>query len=128
MDKLRPKELLLNGFLLWLIPFLVSFFIYPLRETNRGLFESIMPLTITVVVIFLSIRFFSKSTYTAKEGLLVGFIWLLISVAIDAVMFIFGPIQMSLTEYVQDIGLTYFIIPMITAGYADNKKKVEEKS
>ncbi len=43
---MRPKSLpkaLLFGFLLWLIPFLVAFLIFPIRLSTPALFESIMP-------------------------------------------------------------------------------------
>lgn len=36
------------GFLIWLIPFIVAFVIFPLRESARPLFESIMPVAVTV--------------------------------------------------------------------------------
>ena len=42
---------LLFGFLVWLIPFVAAFAIFPLRQSARPLFESIMPVTVTAVVV-----------------------------------------------------------------------------
>ena len=33
------------GILIWLIPFLISFVVFPLKDSNRPLFESIMPIS-----------------------------------------------------------------------------------
>ena len=42
------RKAVLFGFLIWLIPFVVAFIIFPLRESSRPLFESIMPVTVAV--------------------------------------------------------------------------------
>jgi len=54
------KRMLAYGFLIWLIPFLVSLVIFPLKNTNRGLFESIMPIVLSACVAFFSISYFSE--------------------------------------------------------------------
>ncbi len=38
------KKALLFGFLLWVIPFVIAFLIFPIRNSDRPLFESIMPI------------------------------------------------------------------------------------
>lgn len=40
-------KIILFGIFDWLVPFLVSIFIYPLKTAGSPLFESIMPLVIT---------------------------------------------------------------------------------
>jgi hypothetical protein len=40
----------------------------------------------------------------------------LISIVIDLFMFMWGPMKMSIGDYMADIGLTYLIIPAITVG------------
>jgi hypothetical protein len=51
----------------------------------------------------------------ARDGLFVGLVWLAICVLIDAPLMLFGgPMQMSLTAYLGDIGLTYLAIPLVT--------------
>ena len=106
------------GLLIWLIPFIVSFIIFPLREENRPLFESIMPVILTLAVMKLSILYFLKTDKDfLKEGILIGVIWFMISIIIDLVMFLpESSWQMSISEYMADIGITYFIILVIPIG------------
>lgn len=114
------------GFLVWLIPFAVSFIVFPLKTTMRPLFESIMPLVLTIVVISLAYYYINTLDVNyVKEGFLIGIIWFIINIAIDLFMFLpASPMQMSFPDYMMDIGLTYVIIPVITIGmgYMANSK------
>jgi hypothetical protein len=101
------------GFLVWLIPFSASFPIIELRESNRALFESIMPVVLTLTVLLFSILFFKKvDKEYFKEGIIVGFIWFILSIMINLIMFLPGnsPMHMDFISYMMDIGLTYLII------------------
>jgi hypothetical protein len=42
------KKTLLYGVLIWLITFTIAFLIFPIHETNRVFFESIMPVVISI--------------------------------------------------------------------------------
>ena len=59
---------------------------------------------------------------------MLGILWSAISVTIDLIMFMQGPMKMSFADYVEDIGLTYLIIPAITIGfgYLIEKKRRKE--
>lgn len=107
------------GFLIWLIPFLVAFLIFPLRDANRPLFESVMPVVVSICVVFFAVLYFNKlDRRFIKEGILVGIVWFVISLAIDLLMFMpESPMQMSFTDYMADIGLTYLIMPTVTVGF-----------
>jgi len=71
----------LFGFLLWLITFAVSVLIFPLRMSQRPLFESIMPVVIAIWTVFFSILYLSgKKRDILKEGIFIGIAWLLISI------------------------------------------------
>jgi len=112
------KQTLLFGFLIWLIPFLVALALYSIHETNRPLFESIMPNAIAISTVIFSVLYFKKVNGNyLKEGLLLGVVWLIISIVIDLTMFMQGPMKMGFADYLMDIGLTYFIIPTITIGF-----------
>lgn len=116
--KSKLLKIILWGLLVWVIPFVVAFFIFPLRQNERPLFESIMPVVLTAVTIIASLLYFSKVEVNfLKEGLLVGLIWLLISLAIDLLLFMQGPMKMALLDYLKDIGFTYLIIPAVTLGF-----------
>ncbi|MDY6964723.1 MAG: hypothetical protein SVM80_01960 [Halobacteriota archaeon] len=109
----------LFGFLIWLIPFIVSVLIYPIHDTNRALFESIMPLTGTASLVLLLVLYFGKvQSDFLKEGVIVGVIWFAISLVIDLILFIpESPMHMTFGDYMMDIGITYFSIPIICVGF-----------
>ncbi|BAI62022.1 conserved hypothetical protein [Methanocella paludicola SANAE] len=111
------KLALALGFLLWLVPFIISLAISPIHTSDRVFFETIMPVVITLAVVALSYLYFNgvKGEYL-KEGIIVGTIWLAISLIFDLLMFSWGPMAMSFTDYMKDIGLTYLIYPIVTIG------------
>ncbi len=106
------------GILLWLAVFAVAIAAFPLRSSERPLFESIMPVALVLITALLSYKYFKKYPDKWLEGLKLGLFWLVINLLIDAVMFSRGPMQISLSEYLKDIGLTYLIIPIITTAIA----------
>lgn len=113
-----PRKALLYGFLLWLIPFVVSVLIFSIHDTNRPLFESIMPVTGTTTAVILSVLYFKKMKFDfLSTGIKVGLIWLAVSLALDFVMFSQGPMKMALLDYVYDIGITYLAIPIVPIGF-----------
>lgn len=128
------KVAIVFGVLLWVIVFAVSFAIFPLKQTNRPLFESIMPVAISILVVVFSTLYFQKVTAQyLREGLLLGVMWLSINMAIDLPLFLTNsPMHMTFDEYMSDIGITYFIIPVFTLGlgyvlhYKEEKKKKEQ--
>ena len=82
------KKAILYGFLIWLIPFVVAFIIFPIHDSNRPLFESIMPVAIALCVVIFGKMYFNKveSNYK-KEGIWLGLIWIIISLVIDLILF-----------------------------------------
>jgi len=111
-------KIVLFGFLLWLIPFTVSVLIFPLRTSQRPLFESIMPVVIAIWTVFFSILYLSRRNGDfLKEGVFIGLAWLTISIILDLMIFATGPLKMPLGDYVTDIAVTYLMIPAITSGF-----------
>jgi hypothetical protein len=106
------------GFLIWLIPLLVSFVIFPLRKTNGPLFESVMPVILVLTVMIVSVLYFKKiEKESLKEGVIAGVLWFVLSLVIDLMLFLpASPMQMSFSDYMMDIGLTYLIILIIPIG------------
>ncbi len=113
------KKATLYGFFIWLIVFAIAFLIFPIHETNRPFFESIMPVIISIVTSFFAFKYFSKvESSFIKEGLYFGIIVTLINWIIDAILMLSpSPMQMTLSDYFQDIGFTYFMILPITLGF-----------
>jgi hypothetical protein len=106
------------GFFIWLIPFLISLLILPVRNENRVLFESIMPVVVVFVVMVFSLLYFKKlEKNLVQEGIITGVIWFLISILIDLIMFLpESSWHMGFIDYIMDIGLTYLIIIIIPIG------------
>ena len=112
------KKAFIFALLVWVVPFVVAMFVFPLRESDRAFFESIMPVAVVLATVFFSTLYFKKvDTYFLKEGILLGFIFLLVSLAIDLVLFSQGSMAMPLGDYIKDIGFTYLMIPVITIGF-----------
>lgn len=107
----------LFGFLIWLSAFVIAFLIFPIRESWRALFESIMPVVVTLATAGFAVLYFRRVNGAyVKEGIILGSLWFAMNVVIDLPLMLSGPIGMSLTEYAADIGLTYLIIPIVTVG------------
>ena len=109
------------GLALWFVPFAVSFFLFPVRESDRALFESLITVvgvasTVTGAVLYF--RDVEKSDM--KAGLLLGLIWAAISIIIDLPIFLWI-FDMPLRNYVVDIALAYLAFPAITTGIAAAK-------
>jgi len=111
------KTVLIYGFMIWVIPFLVAMFTYSFRESNRPLFESIMTVVLISCVVGAGIKYFRdvKAEFL-QEGIFMGIIWLAVSLVLDFPMFSFGPMKMNTFDYISDIGLMYLIIPIIVIG------------
>ena len=116
-------KVVLFGFLLWLIPFAVSALIFPLRGLDRPLFDSIMPVIIVIWTVFFSIIYLTsknlsgKNGHLLKESVKIGLVWLIMSIVLDLMIFIQGPLKMSLWDYTTDIAVIYLMIPAITSGF-----------
>ncbi|OHA88843.1 MAG: hypothetical protein A2653_00055 [Candidatus Zambryskibacteria bacterium RIFCSPHIGHO2_01_FULL_43_25] len=117
------KLALAYGFLVWLIPFAVAFAIFPIHASDRIFFESIMPIVVVLAVVIFAVLYGRKvKSIVLEEWVKLGVLWLAVSVAIDLLMFSWGPMKMSLADYFKDIGFTYLMIPIISAGFGYLKK------
>jgi hypothetical protein len=115
---------LLYGTGVWAVTFIAALLIFPIHETERPLFESIMPVVLAASTVFFSIIYFSKLEINfLKEGIYLGLLWLIISIGIDMLMFSWGPMKMSFIDYIKDIGLTYILIPVVTIGIGFSEER-----
>ena len=112
----------LSGFLVWLVPFAASVALTSVRASDRPLFETLMPVILSVTaVVFLGARRTAAGTFL--RGLTLGGAWLAISIGLDLLIFMWGPMQMSFIDYMKDIGLTYLMFPVIAAGWGRQTQK-----
>ena len=112
------RKAVLFGVLIWLLAFAVAFAMFPIRESSRPLFESIMPVVLATGTVFFATRYFrGVDASFVREGVFLGLVWMMVNVGIDLPLMLSPtPMQMTLGEYIGDIGLTYVLIPVVTTG------------
>ena len=106
------------GVLVWLIPFVVAFLIFPIHESSRPLFESIMAVIVTGSAVGFGLLYMRRVIHGfTGEAVRLGILWFVIAIVIDAPLMLFGgPMKMSLGQYMADIGVTYLCIPVVIWG------------
>jgi hypothetical protein len=112
------KRAALLGCLSWLIPFVVSFVVFPLKKVNAPLFGTSMDLVVLVTGAALLNRYFRSRPVTVREAVLVGIMWLTLNLAFDFPMFAYGPMKMTASTYYSEIGLGYLLLPAFAFGGA----------
>lgn len=78
-----------------------------------------MTVTLTLCAVIFALLYFRKaqSDYV-RQGVIVGTIWFIMSILVDAPLFLIGgPMLMTFQNYMMDIGLTYLIYPIVTIGF-----------
>ena len=115
-------RILLFGFFLWISVFSVSFIVFPIKQADSILFETIITITLTAFTILFGYIFFNQEKPSIKKTLVVGIIWLMVNIIIDLPLFIFGPMKRPFINYMTDIGFTYLIIPMILLVFSFRSK------
>ena len=112
-------RLLLFGFLSWLLTFVGSVCIFPLKAGHRPLFETLVGVCLAIsTVLFTVIYFRNVQTGYMREGLFLGLAFLACNIVFDLFLFMEGPMKMSFTDYMMDIGLAYLSMPIVALGFA----------
>lgn len=105
----------LYAVLAWLIPFVTSVCIFPLKRSHPSLFESLMAITLVGTTVLLGCLYLRRRA-DRLLALRIGITWMVTNWALDALMFSGGPMRMSVSQYVGEIAGAYLMIPIITAG------------
>ncbi len=106
----------LFGFIVWLVPFVVSFAFF--SPKGEPLYDQYVIKNILLVIgagleSFLLIKYFKGVNKDfAKEGVIVGITWLLISVALDIISLVYL-FNMPFTKWAGQIGIGYLVIPIM---------------
>ena len=123
-------KIIFFGILAWLIPFLTSVLFVDMEGNfiiPQTFFKSIMIVVGSLVAVMLAVKYYkSIKNDFVQEGIILGIIWFIISIALDLVMVFSNFFQMTVLEYFTDIGLRYLCIPIFTIGlgYALNQKEI----
>jgi hypothetical protein len=103
--------------LAWLVPFVVSVCIFPLKKSHPPLFDSLMGTTLAGSTVVLGCAYLRRSAGNSiAQGARLGLVWMAANWLLDGLMFSSGPMKMSLGRYFADIGVAYLMIPVITIG------------
>jgi hypothetical protein len=105
------KRAALVGFTSWLIPFAISFLVFPLKKSNAPLFDTLMMLVVLITAGVLFQFYFRGRAVSIREALLVGITWFLVNLILDYPMFAYGPMKMQVWAYYSEIGLNYLTFP-----------------
>jgi len=105
------KRAALLGLASWLIPFVISFLLFPLKKSNAPLFETLMTLIVLLTAGALFQRYFRGRMVSVREAVLAGLLWLGVNLVMDYPMFAYGRMKMQAWAYYSEIGLGYLIYP-----------------
>lgn len=120
---LRP---VLYGFLIWLFPLIVSFALFPIFQTDKTFFDSIMAVTLVgSASLFLAVMR-REGPINLRTAITVGLLWMGMNLALDILIFVLSPVQMTLLDYWKDIGFTYLALPIMTILMSVQTKKSHE--
>ncbi len=112
----KNAKIINYGLLVWLIPSLITVILGPFIAA-MNIFEIVSAAAIAVIVIIFSYLYFKGITEDfIKEGILIGIIWLVISIVLDIILVLLGISQLTLTNYAMYVAPLYIIIPAITIG------------
>ena len=103
------------GFLAWLIPFVLSFSMFILREYYEPYYRAIMVL-LGVLVVSILLRVYLPGSYEdlRVEGWFTAFIWLIIAVGLEAVFrYVQAPLHFDFRDYIVHQGWLFAYIPVI---------------
>jgi hypothetical protein len=77
------KRAALLGFLSWVIPFLISFFLFPLKKPDPPLFGTLMSLVVLLTAAALLNLYFRNRPVSVHEAVRVGALWLALNLVFD---------------------------------------------
>jgi hypothetical protein len=106
------------GLLSWLLPFVFSFLVFPLKQANAPLFDAVMAVAVVAAAGLLAKWYFRDCEARVGEAALLGILWLAINLILDYPMFAYGPMRMSAARYYAEIGSGYLLYPAFLAGSA----------
>lgn len=116
MDFKKILEIIGFGFIVWLIPTIVTYFASDTGSVQ--LYDFTASVAIGGSAVVLSYIYFKDITsHFVREGVILAIVWVLITIVLDVVLIYLGISKTSLIEYAVTIVPLYVIIPAITIGF-----------
>lgn len=102
--------------MVWFIPTITTLLFSYL--SGMFLFDVISAVAIALTVIVFAYMYFKGvDGHYLKEGIVVGVVWLIISVVLDIVLILVGVTKLTLFQYIIYVAPLYVIVPAITIGF-----------
>jgi hypothetical protein len=114
------------GFIVWLIPTIITLLVSYLEFMSFFDVVSALAIAITVIV-FTYLYFRDINVDLVKEGVIIGIVWLIMSLILDIVLIYLGITKLSLMEYAIYVAPLYVIVPAITIGFGLYKDQMMSK-
>lgn len=119
------------GFIVWLVPFAVSFLFYSPDGSlviDLLFFKTIMVVVSGLTGTGLAVWYFkSVKTSFLQEGVWLGLTWLLVNWAADLLFVAVGFFELSIPQYFMEIGLRYLNAPIVTIGLGFSLQQLQKK-
>jgi uncharacterized membrane protein YpjA len=109
------KRAALFGWLSWVIPFVLSIALFPLKRLNAPLYIGLMNLIGLLTAAVLLNAYFRSRAVSGREAVRIALLWLAMNLVLDYPFF-FGPMQMTAATYCSEIGISYLSLPAFAWG------------
>jgi hypothetical protein len=112
----RNLRILLSGFTVWLIPFLISIPLYPQGQpvTDLQTVKSILIVIGGLVGAVLALWYLKDIRADfVREGAILGIAWFMVSCILDILVLVYL-LDMDLAAWAGQIGIRYLLIPVMT--------------
>lgn len=96
----------------WILPFGISFFLFPIKGSNAALFDTLMNLVVLLVAGVVMRMYFRRRPVTVWAAVRFGLVCLAANLICDYPMFAYGPMKMTAGQYYSEIGAAYLIYPI----------------
>ncbi len=114
----KNLAVILHGLGIWLIPFVLGFLLFPVKQSIPELFDAVMAVSVCASAVLFSLLYLKRfNTESFGAGVSLGINWLIICLVVDAGLFVLV-FQWGFWQYLADIGVSYLVVPIITIGMA----------
>src|SRR3990172_5649490 len=111
------------GVLMWIIVAATLTVSLPLMESNRGLYDSIAAVVISLsIVVFSALYLKNVAGNVLRESVYLSLTFTVVIAALDLSLLMLGILKMSFPQFVSDIAVSYLMTPIITIGMGYMRK------
>ena len=111
------------GVLMWIIVAATLPVSLPLLESNRGLYDSIAAVVISLnIVVFSALYLKNVAGNVLRESVYLSLTFAVVIAALDLSLLMLGILKMSFPQFASDIAVSYLMTPIITIGMGYMRK------